>query len=272
MIGLNSLLGKMKGLALTIAFLSLVALPSFAGTIILEGNYQGKNVYVQNPFAGSGVGFCTYEVTVNGDVTTDEINSSAFEIDLSIRQLDIGQSVVIAIKHKDDCTPRVLNPEVLKPRSTFETISIEVGSDMLLKWKTKNEKGSLPYIVEQRRWNKWVKVGEVDGIGTPELNSYSFKITPHSGSNEFRVKQIDYTGEPSYSKHAEYISDQVEISMSPIKVKDFVNFSSETMYEVYDKHGNIVKKGYGVKIDATNLAKGIYYVSFDNKTEKIIKK
>ena len=32
------------------------------GVIVLEGHYQGKNLYVQNPFAGSGVGFCTFEV------------------------------------------------------------------------------------------------------------------------------------------------------------------------------------------------------------------
>ena len=49
------------------------------GVIVLEGHYQGKNLYVQNPFAGSGVGFCTFEVTINGEVTTDEVNSSAFE-------------------------------------------------------------------------------------------------------------------------------------------------------------------------------------------------
>ena len=47
---------------------------AMAGNIVLEGNYQGKNLYVRNPFAGSGVGFCTFEVTVNGSVTTDEWN------------------------------------------------------------------------------------------------------------------------------------------------------------------------------------------------------
>ena len=26
-------------------------------SVVLEGHYQGKNLYVQNPFAGSGVGF-----------------------------------------------------------------------------------------------------------------------------------------------------------------------------------------------------------------------
>ena len=73
---------------------------AMAGTIILEGNYQGKSIYVQNPFSGTGVGFCTYEVKVNGKVTTDEINSSAFEIDLANFQLEIGSELTIQIKLK----------------------------------------------------------------------------------------------------------------------------------------------------------------------------
>ena len=71
-----------------------------AGTIILEGKYQSKNLYVQNGFAGSGVGFCTYEVKINGQVTTDEINSSAFEIDFSQFQIKPGTEVKVEIKHK----------------------------------------------------------------------------------------------------------------------------------------------------------------------------
>src|SRR4051812_13861614 len=100
---------KILGLVL-VAF---TACQAFAGNIVLEGNYQGKNLYVQNPFAGSGVGFCTIKVEVNGQVTTDEINSSAFEIDFTNLQLKIGDKVSVKIEHKDDCKPKVLNPEVL---------------------------------------------------------------------------------------------------------------------------------------------------------------
>ena len=59
-----------------------------AEELVVKGTYQGENIYVKNPFAPSGVGFCAYEVTVNGTITTDEINSSAFEIDLSIYETD----------------------------------------------------------------------------------------------------------------------------------------------------------------------------------------
>ena len=247
------------------------------GIIVLEGNYQGKNLYVQNPFAGSGVGFCVEEVQVNGNVTTDEISSSAFEIDFRNLQLKIGDKVEVKIMHKDDCKPKVLNPEVLKPKSTFEIISMAVESDLTFKWSTKGETGKLTYVIEQFRWNKWVKIGEVDGNGTPTNNTYSFKIAPHSGKNQYRVKQVDYTGEPRLSKTIDYNSTLPEITFAPVKVSKEITFASgnepaETMYEIYDQYGNIVKRGFSSSIDASNLAKGAYYLNYDNKMGEFIKK
>lgn len=253
---------------------SLLIGSAYAGNIVLEGNYQGKNLYVKNPFAGTGVGFCVFEVTVNGSVTTDEWNSSAFEIDLSIHDLELGDQVVIVIKHKDDCpTPKVLNPEVLNPKSTYKIGTISVGSDAVLKWNTTDEAGVLSYVVEQYRWNKWVYVGEVEGAGrTGKTNNYSFKITAHSGENKFRVKQVDYTGVPRYSPTASYTSSAPVVTFSPTKVVQDITFSAETMYEVYDIHGNIVKKGYSNSIDASNLKKGLYYLNYDNSTAEFMKK
>lgn len=256
----------------TILLLAVAALSANAGVIVLEGHYQGKNLYVQNPFAGSGVGFCTFEVTINGEVTTDEVNSSAFEIDFANFQLKVGDPVIVKIKHKDDCKPKVLNPEVLKPKSTFEIVSMDISKEGNFSWITKNETGKLTYIIEQYRWNKWIKVGEVDGQGSVDENKYEFNITPHSGENKFRVKQVDYSSKPRYSQAARYISTSGEVTFSPIKAKDFVTFTGETLFEVYDSFGNIVKKGFGEKVDVTNLKKGIYYLNYDNKTDTFVKK
>jgi hypothetical protein len=247
------------------------------GVIVLEGNYQGKNLYVQNPFAGSGVGFCVQEVRVNGNVTTDEIASSAFEIDFRNLQLKIGDKVEVKITHKDDCKPKVLNPEVLKPKSTFEIVSMSVTPDLTFKWTTKGETGKLTYIIEQFRWNKWVKVGEVEGMGTPTENPYSFKVAPHSGKNQYRVKQVDYTGQPKLSKTVDFSSTAPEVTFSPAKVSKEITFLSgsspvETMFEIYDQYGNIVKRGFASTVDASNLPKGAYYLNYDNKMGEFIKK
>jgi hypothetical protein len=247
--------------------------------LILDGNYQGKNLYVQNPFGTGGVGFCVSEVIINGNVSTDETQSSAFEIDLKSKKLNLGDKVEIQIKHKTDCKPKVLNPEVLKPKSTYELTGITLGLDGTLSWNTIKETGKLAYVVEQFRWNKWVRVGEVEGAGTPDANTYTFKVSLHSGKNQVRVKQTDYTNIPHVSKAAEATPTNCELEFSPAKVATSINFlcmtskePASTMYEIYDQYGNIVKKGFGDKIDATNLSKGGYYLNYDNKLGEFIKK
>lgn len=236
---------------------------------------------MQNPFAPGGVGFCVTEIKVNGNITTDETNSSAFEIDLKPHKLKIGDKVEIQIFHKEGCKPKVLNPEVLKPKSTYEIIAMSADKDGTLKWSTKSETGKLTFYVEQYRWNKWVRVGEVEGNGTPVTNEYAFKIAPHSGKNQLRVRQTDYTNIPRLSKAVDFVSTVGESEFGPVKTSKEINFfvkgknaSSplETMYEIYDQYGNIVKKGAGSKVDVSNLPKGSYFINYDNKMGEFIKK
>ncbi len=257
---------------LLITIISLTNISLASGDIVLEGIFQGKNLYVMNPFASSGIGFCVYEVTINGQVSTDEINSSAFEIDLSLFQFKIGDKIKIEIKHKENCTPKVLNAEVLKPKSTFTVASMNIDDDKTLKWTTKGEAGSLPYVIEQYRWNKWIKVGEVEGKGTPGINSYSIEVHPHSGNNKFRVKQVDFSKTPHYSEELTYKAKVPPVSFNPKKVDNEITFTSDTQYEIYDYYGNIVKKGFGSKIDCSGMKSGDYFLNFDNQMETFKKK
>lgn len=258
-------------LLLTLTFSEL----SFA-TLSIEGSYQGKNLYVQNPEDGDGFGFCATKVTVNGEILPGGTSFSAFEIDFSLFNIGIGDPVFIVIEHNDGCKPKILNPEVLLPRSTFNTVDINITSGGLLTWKTTNEQGKLPFVIEQYRWNKWVKIGEVQGKGTPGTNSYEFTVPPHSGENTVRVVQIDHSGNKRTSKEVKFTSTVAVVSKNPTKVKDVINFTSngkpvETKYEIYDAYGNIVKKGVGSSVPCGNLLKGAYYINFDNKTEQFFK-
>lgn len=237
-----------------------------AGTIVLEGNYQGKNLFVQNPFSEAGVGFCVFQVTVNDKITTDEINSSAFEIDLSYFKLKVGDPVIVKINHKDGCMPKVLNPEVLKPKSTFDIVKQGVSADGIYSWTTSNETGELPFVVQQKRWNKWVRIGEVPGVGTPGEHTYTFKVLPHSGENTFRVKQDDMTKRSRLSESVTYTDPSVPaITWTYDKGAKTIRMSGGSLYEIYDQFGNIVKRGYSTNIDVSDLAKGLYYLNYDNK-------
>ena len=242
----------------------------------IEGNYQGKSLYVQNPENSDGFGYCITKVTVNGKILPSGISQSAFEIDFTIFKIAIGEKVFIVVEHSDDCKPKIINPEVLLPQSTFFTVEISITNNGLLTWKTTNKQGKLPFIIEQFRWNKWVQIGEVQGKGTPETNSYEFQTMPHSRENTIRVVQIDNSGEKRATKIVKFQSSIAVVEKNPVKVKNSINFTAngvavETKYEIYDAYGNIVKKGVGNSVPCSNLSKGAYYLNFDNKTEKFFK-
>jgi hypothetical protein len=252
----------------SLSLIGLLALGSaaHAGTLVLDGNYQGKNIFVQNPFSEAGVGFCVYQVLVNDKVATDEINSSAFEIDLSQYSLKMGDKVTVKILYKDGCSPLVLNPEVLRPASTFDIVKQSVSPDGTYTFTTTNETGELPFVVQEKRWNKWMRVGEVMGKGTPGQHTYTFKVTPHSGENIYRVKQSDLTKRSRFSEAVTYTNPSVNlVTWGPEKVKSSINFSDSTLFEIYDEFGNIVKKGYSKDIDVDDLKRGLYYLNYDNK-------
>lgn len=253
-------------------FSSLIA----RADLSIEGSYQGKNLYVQNPEDEDGFGFCATKVTINGDVMPGGVSRSAFEIDFSLFNINVGDPVFIVIEHNNGCTPKILNPEVLLPRSTFQVTEMTISDDGLLQWKTTSEQGKLPYIIEQYRWNKWVSAGEVDGVGTPTENYYEYKVIPHSGENKVRVVQVDNSGTKKKSAEQTFTSSLTMVEMAPKKVKSEIKFTTngaaiETKYEIYDAYGNIVKKGYASSVNCENLRKGAYYINFDNKNEKFIK-
>ena len=240
-------------------------------SLVLDGIYQGKDLYVKNPFSDLGVGFCVYEVYVNGTRTNDELNSSAFAIDFNILEIEVGTSIEVILKHKKKCKPLVLNPEAIKPHSTFEVSAIKVDKN-ILSWTTTNESGSLPFIIEQFRWNKWVKAGEVQGIGTNATHTYKFELTPYSGENKVRIKQVDFSDEPKYSEAVVYDGKTGQVSFEPKKVDNTIKFSAPTSYEIFNLYGILVETGYGNSIDVTNLKKGEYYLNYDSSFGETFRK
>ncbi|MDC0313908.1 hypothetical protein OAL26_02150 [Flavobacteriales bacterium] len=242
------------------------------GIIILEGKYQNKNIYVSNAFGSEGYGYCTYEIRVNGSLITDGINSSAFEIDLNNFKLQIGDAVIIEIRHKNGCTPKVINPGGLTPQPTFIAKDITIEEDGFLEWITTDEFGSLPYIIQQYKWSKWVDVGEVQGKGTPVTNNYAFYVEFISGVNKFRVIQRDGKGKMKKSPSVEITSLMPKLTYVYNKNDQQVIFSGKTKYELYDQFGAIIIRGFGSTVDVSELVKDSYWLSYDNLTENFVKK
>jgi hypothetical protein len=45
----------------------------------------------------------------------------------------------------------------------------------------------------------------------------------------------------------------------------------KTKYEIYDAYGNLLKTGFGSSVDCKNIVSGVYFINYDNKSEKFIK-
>lgn len=90
--------------------------------ILIEGKYNGKNIFVRNTFGEGGVGYCVREVLVNGKTTKDKINGDLFMIDLNVLGLKIGESTTVSVVYGQNCTPRkkplILNPGALISNNT----------------------------------------------------------------------------------------------------------------------------------------------------------
>jgi hypothetical protein len=259
--------------AIQVALFVGTAACAIAGEITLVGVYQGKSLYVQNPFSGDNVSYCIKQVTVNGtSLEADVINQSAFVIDLSI--LKPGSEVVVKIIHKDDCKPAVLNAAVIKSSSTFKFGELAV-TDNALKWTATNDQVSGQFYIEQFTNNNWVIIKEVKpkaGAGGSS-RSYDFPINHHSGVNKYKVKYQERGGNSYYTNVAEFTSDKPPVTFYPKRVNDKITFSSKVEFEILDAYGITVKKGEGTEVACSDLKSGgVYYINFDNKTEKFLKK
>lgn len=149
--------------------------------------------------------------------------------------------------------------------STFIVQSFKISKEGLVNWTTNNEHGSLPFIVEQFIFDKWVKVGEVSGIGTPTPNSYSVSVGLHTGENKFRVRQKGYDKMSRFSDSFTYYSKKEAVTYTITNKNQTVSFSGDTYFIVYNPYGAIVKQGYGNSIDVSNYIKGYYCLVYDNK-------
>ena len=260
----------------TSCFLALTKTSAQDKQFSIEGSFQGKNLFVRNPPQSDGFGFCVSKVLVNGEILPASIQNSNFEIDFSLFEIKKGEKVFVVLSHAEGCEPEFINAEVLLPKSTFECVAIAAEKDGLVNWQTKAENGSLDFIVEQYRWGRWVEAGQVKGNGSNQLNKYTFQLSPHSGLNKVRVSQIDNSGEKRSSKEVSFQSTISKVKMAPAKVTDYLYFkangkSVKTKFEVYDAFGNLLKLAYNEKVDCQNLVNGVYFVNFDNTTEKFIK-
>lgn len=234
--------------------------------LVFSGTYQGSKVFVQNPFDREGVGFSVKHVEVNGSELTGQVYSSAFEIDLTKHNLKIGDSLSIHLFYNSDLEPKVINTGSLTRSSSnfnLQLTDFKMENDSILSWCFQEEEGASDFIIEQYRWKKWIKIGEVISTGNFEKSCYEFKVPEViSGENKFRIVQ--------------FTSENTKLTSNPVVRKSKISsiqidgncsgssfhFSRPTYFEIFDTYGNKVRKGFSDCPKFFGLDKGLYYINY----------
>ena len=235
----------------------------------MTGEYQGKNIYVQNPLSTDKVNFCTSEVYLNEQLINNSPKTSAFEINLS--HLEVGGPVFIKIVHREGCKPKIINPQVIRSKSKFQFLNVNADA-LSIHWSTI---GELPYgkfSLEHYRNRKWINIKSIEGKGSFDANQYDVKPEHHTGDNKYRIKYVQNNGKVFFSQVFDYFHDVEPISFFPTMVVDKITLSRPTDYTVVDSYGNQITEGTGKEIELNNLKAGLYFLYVDNREEKFVKK
>ncbi|MDJ1472121.1 hypothetical protein QNI19_19420 [Cytophagaceae bacterium DM2B3-1] len=256
-------------------FLSFYA--SYAGEIIISGIYQGKNIFVQNPFSPDKKSYCADEVYVNDQKTISNIKLAAFEIDLSF--LEMNTPVTIRITHKDGCAPRLINPQVIRPSAGFQIDSVEVLHTSI-RWKITDETPKFVYYIESLRNGNWLVLEKHNANGQGQA-VYSVPVMHSNGDNKYRVKaQNTDTHQTFYSRTITFNPETAPppppveevITFAPANPTDLLTLSKETDYEIVDSQKKVILKGKGQKINIKTLKAGAYVLKTGTQNNKFVKK
>ncbi|TRX49496.1 T9SS type A sorting domain-containing protein [Fulvivirga sp. M361] len=243
---------------------------AFSGEIVLSGAYQGRDIFVQNPYNRAASGFCTQAVFVNDRLVLESPKVSAFKIDLSY--LRTNDLVVIRIEHLEGCRPTIINPQVLHPVDNFQFLSAEVDHNSI-RWATSGEKESGQFAIEQEQENaEWTIIDRVVAKEELQGSQYAVSTQHHKGENKYRVMYETDEGFQAYSLELYYTQTDTLITFRPQIVTSQITLSDSANYQVFDFQGKVIKKGVGREIFLSDLKPGEYYLEIQNRKEKFIKR
>lgn len=242
---------------------------SYAGEFTISGTYEGKDVFVQNPFDKITKTFCTTGVFVNDIRVFDNPTISAFKIDLS--HFSSGEKITIRIEYKDGCMPTIVNPNALKLSHDFQFMSTQVDHNSV-SWSVMGEKGGKYYIKHKSKDLDWEVIDTVLVKESNGISNYSRNPNHKIGENAYQIIYINTSANEVQSKEVLFTASENYITFYPQVASTSLILSDTCDYEIEDYFGKRIKKGTGIEIPLTSMKPGKYYLIIQNRREQFIKR
>ena len=232
----------------------------------LAGVFQGKSLFIQNPFNNTDRKFCVQMIYINEKPLEINYRLSALKLDFDGH--DLYAPVKVRVEHRDTlCSPIIINPEAILFHTIFRFVSVNL-TDSTLTWQTKGENGVGTFEVERLSNGIWIDQQVLPATGRYEGASYTFIPNLEEGSNKYRIKYNFPRGSRTkflFSWELEYDHYPDPIEFSPKSAKTRLYLSTTTHYEIYNADRKLVLEGQGKEIDVTVLRQGQYVIYFNGK-------
>ncbi|MGK7389045.1 MAG: hypothetical protein ACNS60_01785 [Candidatus Cyclobacteriaceae bacterium M2_1C_046] len=258
----------MRALIFIVVLIFLFQEKAVGAELVITGVYQGKDLYVQNPYSSANKKFCTEAVYINDQRIITEPNSSGYRINLSKFQLN--ERLEIKIVHREGCTPKILNPDVIQPKGAFEFITINAGRTSI-SWIVKDEMPGGEFYVQRKLTDgEWEDIEQVPGKGGIVSGNYQLPVSHMSGVNFYRIRFEGPADEPKYSTIANYDFKEEPVTFFPSDPTIKITLSREAEYLVTDKEGNKYLEGKNDFINVKDLPSGEYILHIQNRKEPFV--
>ena len=232
----------------------------------LAGVYQGKTLFIQNPFNKESRQFCVDNIYINEEFVNINYKLSAIKLDFE--GYDMNTPVKIRIVHRDTlCSPTIINPEAVLFHTIFRFTFITLTDNGLV-WHTKGETGTGKFEIEKLKGGVWRDQEIRESLGRYEGAEYTYFPNLEEGANKYRIRynfprgsRVGYL----YSWEVEYNHYPEPVEFSPKFAKTKVYLSRSSHYEIYNDGNKLVLEGQGKVIDVTVLRRGRYVIYFNGQ-------
>ncbi|MEQ6168872.1 MULTISPECIES: hypothetical protein [unclassified Ekhidna] len=232
----------------------------------LAGVFQGKTLFIQNPFDRNDRKFCVDKVFINEREVDINYNLSALKIDFE--GYDLYTPVKVRLVHKDSvCAPTIINPEAILFHTIFRFVDVSL-TDSALVWSTKGESGVGEFEIEKLMNGVWVDQEIREALGRYEGAQYMYYPNLDEGANKYRIRYNFPAGRRNdylYSREVEYDHYPEPVEFRPKSAKTRLFLSRVTHYEIYNDGQKLVLEGQGKEIDVTVLRQGRYVIYFNGR-------